>query len=113
MADIASAPRKFWVDTYEGAGDVMVRGHGDLDLSSVPRLEGALHRAVEIGGDRNIIIDLADVQVIDATGISVLFKWSQSLRTRGVDLVLSAPSPSAVVALRESGLHEMFTITRN
>ena len=58
------------------------------------------------------VVDLADVQVIDVSAISVLFTWSQTLRAHGVDLVLSAPSPSALVALRGSGLYEMFTITR-
>ena len=112
MVDIASAPRRFWVHTYHGAGEVMVGAHGDLDLSSVPRLEDALRRVSETDGYRDIIVDLADVQVIDVSGISVLFKWSQTLRAHGADLVLSAPSPSALVALRGSGLYEMFTITR-
>ena len=112
MADIASAPRGFWIDTHHGAGEVMVGAHGDLDLASVPRLEDALHRVIETDGYRDIIVDLADVQVMDVSAISVLFKWSQTLRAHGVDLVLSAPSPSALVALRGSGLYEMFTITR-
>jgi anti-anti-sigma factor len=110
MAD--TAPRSFRVDTYHGAGDVMVIARGDLDVANVARLDGALHRAVEKDGYRDIIIDLADVHVVDATAISVLFKWSQSLRAHGVELVLSAPSASALAALRGSGLYEMFTVTR-
>ena len=110
MAEIT--PRTFRVDTYNGADDVMVSAHGDLDLASIARLEVALQRAAEKGGYRNVIVDLADVQVVDATAVSVLFKWSQRLRAHGLDLVLSAPSASALAALRGSGLYGMFTITR-
>lgn len=112
MVDIASAPRGFRVNTYERAGEVMVSVHRDLDLSSVPRLDAALKRVVEAGGYRDIIVDLADAQVVDMTGVSLLFKWSRALRTYGVDLVLSAPSATALKALKGSGLYEMFTITR-
>ncbi|TML89187.1 MAG: STAS domain-containing protein [Actinobacteria bacterium] len=112
MVDLASAPRRFWINTYQGAGEVMISAHGDLDVSSVPQLEGALHRVIERDGYRDIIVDLSDVEVIDVSGISVLFKWSQTMRAYGVDLILSAPSPSARVALQGSGLYEMFTITR-
>ena len=70
MVDIASAPRGFRVNTYERAGQVMVSVHGDLDLSSVSRLDAALKRVVEAGGYRDIIVDLADGQVVDMTGVS-------------------------------------------
>ena len=110
--DIASAPRGFSVNTFKGAGEVMVSIHGDLDMSSVPRLDAALKRVVEAEGYRDIIVDLADARVVDMTGVSLLFKWSRFLRTYGVDLVLSGPSPSALEALKGSGLYEMLTITR-
>src|SRR2546421_862458 len=44
MADIT--PRTFRVDTYDGADDVTVSAHGDLDLASVRLLEPALQQAV-------------------------------------------------------------------
>jgi anti-anti-sigma factor len=78
----------------------------------VVRLEAALKRVVEADGYRDIIVDLADTQVVDMTGVSLLFRWSRFLRAFGVDLVLSGPSPSALEALKGSGLYEMFTITR-
>jgi anti-anti-sigma factor len=105
-------PPTFRVDKYRGADDVMVSAHGDLDLASVPLLEEVLQRALKEGLHRDVIVDLAGVQVVDATGVSVLFKWSQRLSAQGLDLVLSAPSPDALAALRGSGLYEMFTVTR-
>ena len=59
MVDLASAPRKFWINAHHGAGEVMVGAHGDLDLSNVPRLEGALRRVSETDGYRDIVVDLA------------------------------------------------------
>jgi hypothetical protein len=58
--------------------------------------------------------DLTDVQhdALDVTGVSLLFRWSRSLRSHGADLVLSALSASARAALHGSGLYEPFTITR-
>jgi anti-anti-sigma factor len=44
----------------------IVHPHGEIDLSTVPILRGALGEAVALG--RHVIVDLADVTFIDSTG---------------------------------------------
>ena len=44
----------------------IVHPHGEIDLSTVPILRGALAEAVSLG--RHIIVDLSDVTFIDSTG---------------------------------------------
>jgi anti-anti-sigma factor len=44
----------------------IVHPYGEIDLSSVPILRGALSHAVALG--RHVIVDLTDVTFIDSTG---------------------------------------------
>ena len=44
----------------------VVHPHGEIDLSTVPILRGALGDAVALG--RHVIVDLTDVTFIDSTG---------------------------------------------
>ena len=45
---------------------------GELDLSTIPRLEGSLFGEIEAG--RNVVVDLTPLSFIDSSGIGLLIK---------------------------------------
>jgi anti-sigma B factor antagonist len=51
--------------------------HGELDLSTASQLEGPLEQAVE-ATDAAVLIDLAECQFIDSTGIALIVRaWQR------------------------------------
>lgn len=70
-----------------GAGSVVLRLSGDLDLGSAPdawsRLEGAA-----AGGCRELVVDLAAVPFCDVSGLNVLLRARALLAARGATLRL-------------------------
>jgi anti-sigma B factor antagonist len=61
-------------------------------------------------GDTRIVIDLAEVPMIDSSGIGVLMKSLASARQRGGNIKLVNPSKFAVQTLRMVGLLNLFEI---
>jgi anti-sigma B factor antagonist len=57
--------------------------HGELDLSTATQLEGPLDDATE-SEDAAVVIDLADCQFIDSTGIALIVRaWQRVDSTAG------------------------------
>ena len=55
----------------------MITVRGELDLSTAPDLEGPLDAAVA-AGDSSVLLDLANCEFIDSTGIAVIVRaWQQ------------------------------------
>lgn len=67
--------------------------HGEVDICTSPRLWAGLIEAVEIGADR-LVIDFADVDFIDASGLAVI---AQALRCLPECGQLVVRSPTALV----------------
>jgi len=91
---LASAPPEFAVAEARGAeGVVTLRPAGELDIASAPRLERALldDRAP---GDR-VVLDLAELEFIDSTGLRVIVRAVEASRTGGWELTLRQ-GPTAV-----------------
>ena len=55
--------------------------------------------------------DLADVRVIDSTGLAVLSCWQKRLAKRSRNLVLFRPSPMVRATLARCGLADRFIVT--
>jgi len=60
----------------DGVRVVAVRG--ELDLSTAPDLEGPLDAAVS-SGDTSVLVDLAECEFIDSTGIALIVRTWQRL----------------------------------
>jgi anti-anti-sigma factor len=68
---IAPPPPEFEVEVGEPAGGVRtLRPSGELDIGTAPKLERALLEN-RVAGDR-IVLDLADLEFIDSTGLRVI-----------------------------------------
>jgi anti-sigma B factor antagonist len=82
---------------------------GELDLAAAPQLRECLVGLVE-GGATDIVLDVARLDFIDSTGLSVLVMALN--RTRAVDgsTVLRNPSHSVMRLLEITGLLAVFGI---
>src|SRR5512146_1574660 len=77
------------LDSSESGGHVVVALRGELDLLDA----GATAAALEAVAAREprIIVDLAGLQFIDASGIAALSRGRRHARNAGGDLLLAAP----------------------
>jgi anti-sigma B factor antagonist len=73
----------------ESRGHAVVALHGELDLVDAAAVAAAL-RAVAAREPR-IIVDLAGLEFIDASGVAALSRGRRHARNAGGDLLLAAP----------------------
>jgi anti-sigma B factor antagonist len=73
----------------ESRGYVVVRPRGELDLASAPAVAAAL--GLVAAREPRIIVDLAGLEFIDASGVAALSRGRRHARNAGGDLLLAAP----------------------
>jgi anti-anti-sigma factor len=66
---------------------------GEIDVSSVPKLRESLAHALA-PPRREVVVDLAAVEFIDASGVGVLLAAAGDAARTGVKFRLRTPSPS-------------------
>lgn len=76
----------------------VIASQGEIDVSSVDAFRNALSEAVRAGADR-LVIDLSEVSFIDSSGLGALIDAQNRLRRDQRQLVVVAPSGSAVAVL--------------
>jgi len=73
---VGPAPFQASASALDG-GVRLLEIHGELDLSTATQLEGPLEEAVA-ADDASVLIDLADCQFIDSTGIALIVRaWQR------------------------------------
>jgi len=80
-----------------------------IDASNAQWLRGRLLTAIA-GGERRMVVDLAGVQSIDASGINALLTAQKALRGHGA-LTFVSLSAAVAKALRASGADQVFQIS--
>jgi anti-sigma B factor antagonist len=91
---IAPPPTEFEVHAGRGAEGVLtLRPAGELDIATAARLERALADDRR-PGDR-VVLDLADLEFIDSTGLRAIVRGAEAARRDGWELKLR-PGPPAV-----------------
>lgn len=90
------------VYTEEREGLVHVALRGELDLSTVEKVEDELRR-VEDHADKLIVLDLSALTFLDSTGLRLMVTADQRARKAGRRLAL-VKGPETV--------HRVFTITK-
>jgi anti-sigma B factor antagonist len=73
----------------ETGGHVVVALHGELDLVDAPAVAAGLR--VLAAREPRIIVDLAGLEFIDASGVAALSRGRRHARHAGGDLLLAAP----------------------
>ena len=90
------------VDTEEREGLVRVSLRGELDLSTVEKVEEELRR-IEDRADKLLVLDLTGLTFLDSTGLRLMVTADQRARKAGRRLAL-VRGPETV--------HRVFTITK-
>lgn len=81
-------------ETVEGV--VVISVIGELDMSSAPRLREELIRSSAAAAKPLVVLDLAGVDLLDPTGLGVIFDGVKRTRTRGGDLALARAEPQVL-----------------
>ena len=91
-------------------GWIRVRPRGELDLSSVDQLDGALRELREAGFDQ-IELDLSALTFMDSTGLRLVLAWDGEARRDGMSLRLRR-GPAAVQRVFEvTGVGDLLPFT--
>jgi anti-sigma B factor antagonist len=94
-------PKPFHCDLAATDGVVRVIPRGELDMSSVPILEGRLREALDGGGTR-LVVDLRGLEFMDSTGLTLLTRWTRGAERDGYDMAL---------VRGDERIHRLFEIT--
>lgn len=84
----------------------VVHVQGEVDLSVAAALRDRIEHVRRNGGDRAVIIDLAEVTFLDSAGLCELVRPA----THGYAVTLRRPSPPARRVLEFAGVTEVFTL---
>lgn len=95
--------------TVEPREDGVIVVAGELSLAEAPILERHLSEALAAASS-TIVVDLAGVEFIDSTGLSVLVRAQQQASERGVEFGVQNPRAQAHRLLSLTGLEERLTI---
>lgn len=98
------------IELDEEDGVAVCRLGGELDADGAARLRALLGERVDT--DRDLTIDLADLQFIDSSGLGVLVGALKRFEAAGHRLALRSPTPSLMRVLEMTGLAEAFPIER-
>jgi anti-sigma B factor antagonist len=106
--DRAPRPGELRIQTARIGTRIELSLAGELDLVSAPQLESEL-LAVESPEAGELLIDLADVQFIDSTGLRVLLGASKRADTRGQKLLVRHVGGQARRLFEIAGVIEQFS----
>jgi anti-anti-sigma factor len=91
-----------------GDGLAIVALAGELDLSSVPRLEGRLLGEAERQG--NVVVDLTRLTFIDSSGIGLLIKAHQAADGRAALRTVVADGSQVERVFALAGIEKMMSV---
>jgi anti-sigma B factor antagonist len=101
------------ISVRKRADTQVIQLRGQLRLgAAVDELRKVIEESVAIG-DTRIVINLAEVPMIDSSGIGLLVRFLASTKQRGGSLKLVQPSKFAVQTLRLVGVLNLFEIFDN
>jgi len=99
----------FRLTVGESANPAVVSLEGELDLAAAPQLRECLVALTE-NGATDIVLDVAQLEFIDSTGLSVLVMALNRTRAAGGSTVLRHPSHSVMRLLEITGLLAVFGV---
>jgi anti-anti-sigma factor len=87
----------------------LLRLQGRLDVTTVADIRTVLHEAVDLGAD-DLVVDLSDVELVDATGLGVLVGVHRRASRLGRRLVLRGVPPRVLRLLAVTRLSRILAI---
>lgn len=102
------APAEFEFELLTGqAGTLTVRVSGDLDLSRVDELDGAVDPMLVDGVDR-LIVEATGLRFADSSAIALWVKWASAVP----HLELRDPNPLLTRIVESMGLGQLLHLAR-
>jgi len=96
-------------DTGAHDGWAVAKVSGELDVATAPKLRERLTEAIDAGSTR-LVVDLADVDFVDSTGLGVLVGALRRAREGGGEVRLVCTNHRILKVFQATGLHEVFRI---
>jgi len=97
------------VSTREEAGRVVVVAIGEVDVYTAPQLDAELSR-LTTEGRTDLVVDLARVDFLDSTGLSVLVKALKRVREADGRLDVVVTSERVAKVFRITGLDQLIPL---
>ena len=94
-------PAPYRCEVFPERDRVRIAPVGELDIATTPELEETIRELVESGFDQ-VVLDLADVEFLDSTGLRLILRWHASAQQDGLRFWVR-PGPPAV--------QKLFTLT--
>jgi anti-anti-sigma factor len=102
---------EFSLSFRRSRGRVVVDVRGALDLHAAAQLRHRLVDLIDGQGNRQFVLDLQEMTLIDSRGLSVLVDAHKRIHRNAGDLVLSGVTPDVARAFKVAGLDKVFTFT--
>jgi anti-sigma B factor antagonist len=87
----------------------VIEVQGVLDMTAEPRFREVLQRVVDEGA-RRVVVDLAEVRLMDSSALGALVYVFKTLRDRGGTLCLAAPRPLVRRVLSITSIDRAITV---
>jgi anti-sigma B factor antagonist len=97
------------VETVQRDDASILALRGEIDVYTAPRLRQAIWDLIE-GGSRRIVVDLANVDFLDSTGLGVLVEGLRRAKSREGDLSVVATQEKILKIFDITGLNRAFSI---
>ena len=94
---------QFSVEVVHGEDEHVIAVHGEIDLVSGPDLKACIELVID-ATEGDILVDLADVDYIDSTGLHILLEAHERMARTGWHLSVQNPSPQVLRLLDICGV---------
>jgi len=82
---------------------------GEVDLSNAPRIYSLMWQSSQKGAV-SLILNLEKLDFMDSSGLQVLLRLREKLRTRKQDVLLVGPKPQIKKLLKLTGFDRLFSL---
>jgi len=97
------------LSTRPGRDCTVVEVSGVLDMATEPQLRQTLQEVIDAGA-RRVVVDLAEVELMDSSALGALVLMFKVLRDDGGDLCLAAPRPLVRTVLAVTTVDRAITV---
>jgi|HubBroStandDraft_3_1064219.scaffolds.fasta_scaffold765801_1 anti-sigma B factor antagonist len=97
---------EFGVSVVIAAAQAVLRVQGEVDCHSSPYLWGVLDAAID-AGHSDVVLDLASMEFMDASGLRVIANAANRLELLGGTLAIRSPSTLVLRMLDITGMAEL------
>jgi stage II sporulation protein AA (anti-sigma F factor antagonist) len=87
-----SVPPGFAIATRHDGESLDVALRGELDMAATFRFEAEVERLLARPGVRRLVLDLADLTLIDSAGLGALLALRDRTQDRDIEMILMNPS---------------------